>query len=78
MACTAILLIWIAWSQVGRSTEWTNSDSALDHKQVIQNDSICERNVVGIQPYMISDDYRSKRHFFEKMNSYFGEAKQAG
>lgn len=72
------LLVWTVWIQIGRDAEWTPSDPALDQMQVIQTDSLCLRNVVGIQPYMVSTDYLSKQHFYEKLKTYFEAAKQDG
>ncbi len=31
-----------------------------------------------MQPYMLSQDYMSEKHFYQKMKGYFEEAKQAG
>lgn len=73
-----LLVVWITWSQIGRHTKWTSSESALDHKELIQSDSTCQRNVVGIQPFMVTNDYLSQQHFQEKLKAYFEEAKQAG
>lgn len=73
-----VILVWIIWIQIGRGTEWTTSDPALDQVQGIQTDSLCLRNVVGIQPYMVPHDYLSKQHFYEKLKTYFEAAKQEG
>jgi predicted amidohydrolase len=73
-----IFLAWAIWSRSGRSVTWLASDPAIDHQELIRADSICNRNVVGIQPYMVSTDYLSSRHYYEKMKTYFEAAKQAG
>lgn len=73
-----ILVIYIGWMQIGRNSTWTNSDAAIDHQEIMQTDSVCQKNIVGIQPYMVSIDYLSQKHFYEKMNAYFDAAKQAG
>jgi predicted amidohydrolase len=78
LAIVVLLIVWIAWIQIGHHTTWTISESALDLKQVIQTDSACQRNVVAIQPYMVTNDYLSQQHFYQKLKTYFEEAKQAG
>ncbi|MEQ1586705.1 MAG: nitrilase-related carbon-nitrogen hydrolase [Cyclobacteriaceae bacterium] len=77
-AILVVLLVWTVWIQIGHGPEWANSDPALDQMQIIQTDSVCLRNVVGIQPYMVSSDYQSKQHFYEKLKTYFEAAKQGG
>jgi predicted amidohydrolase len=73
-----IFLAWAIWIQLGRTKMWEVSDPVIDHTELIKADSICTRNVVGIQPYMVSTDYLSSRHFFEKMKTYFEASRQAG
>ncbi len=73
-----MLLVWLAWVQVGRNLEWHEPDSALDISESITPYSTCERNIVGIQPYMVSTDYLSSKHFFEKLKTYFEAAKREG
>ncbi len=73
-----ILLVWAIWAMMGRDIKLEESDPALDHKEFIHTDSICIRNVVGIQPYMVSTDYLSSQHFYEKMKTYFEVSKQGG
>ncbi len=73
-----ILVAWAVWMQMGRNTQWDESNPAIDHKELITSDSICTRNVVGIQPFMVSTDYLSNQHFYEKMKAYFEASKQAG
>ena len=66
------------WAPLGRTLEWKDPDPAIDHREVIQIDSTCQRNIVGIQPYMLPEDYMSEGHFYEKMKSYFEAAAQSG
>ncbi len=78
LVIVVILIVWMAWIRIGRQAEWTEPDLALDVKEVVYADTICQRNVVGIQPHMVTTDYLSQRHFYEKMKAYFEESKQAG
>lgn len=75
---TLILLAWALWIPAGRSPEWANSDSHLDVQEELATDNACRRNIVAIQPYMVTSDYLSERHFTEKMKAYFEAARQKG
>jgi predicted amidohydrolase len=66
------------WAPLGRTLEWRDPDAALDRMETITIDSACERNIVGIQPYMLPEDYMSEGHFYEKLKTYFDAAQQAG
>jgi len=78
LVIVVILVVWVVWIRIGRHAEWTEPVTALDVKEIVYTDSICQRNVVGIQPYMLTSDYLSQRHFYEKLKAYFEESKQAG
>jgi predicted amidohydrolase len=78
LALVVVLLIWVAWIQVGRNIAWEESNPVLERIESIALDSICNRNVVGIQPYMVTSDYLSSRHFHEKLKTYFEASAQAG
>lgn len=74
-----IIAGWAIWSMLGRTHNWTRSDLFLTRMVSLANeDSVCSKNVVGIQPYMITEDYASELHFYKKMEGYFEEAKAAG
>ena len=69
--------LWTIWSSVGRTTEWKEPDGNIEVVESIANDSVCSKNIVGIQPYMIPEDYLSEGHFYEKLKLYFDEAQRA-
>lgn len=73
-----IVSIWGLWSYSGRSPEWESSELALDVKEQVSADSLCTRNIVGMQPYMLTRDYLGEKQFYEKMKGYFELARQAG
>jgi predicted amidohydrolase len=73
-----IVILWMIWAPLGRTLDWRDPDAALDHVETITIDSVCERNIVGIQPYMFPEDYMSEGHFYEKLKIYFDAAQQAG
>jgi predicted amidohydrolase len=74
----AILAAWSCWCYVGRSYEdLPIIPSAGVHQETI-GDTLCGRNIVGIQPFMVPTDYLSEDRFHSKMNSYFLQAREAG
>lgn len=72
-----ILSIWALWIPLGRSIELKDPEIALDVQQLIVPDSSCNRNIVAIQPYMLTEDYASEGHFYEKLKAYFEAASKA-
>lgn len=78
IALVILLSVYATWTFTGRSQVWQTSELALDRIEVVSADSLCARNIVGIQPYMTPFDYQSETHFYEKMRGYLEEAKKAG
>jgi predicted amidohydrolase len=72
-----IVAIWSFWSFLGRNPHWESSTDYLDHVEQV-TDTVCQRTLVGIQPYMTPADYLTERHFHEKLNLYFEAARKAG
>ncbi len=72
-----IIIAWALWMYTGRKHAWTKSELALDLTEELLVDSACTKNVVGIQPYMLPQDYLSETRFYEKMRGYFEEARSA-
>lgn len=73
-----IVGLWAIWSSVGRTTEWKKPDGNIEVVESFTHDSVCSKNIVGIQPYMVPADYLSEGHFYEKIKLYFDEAQRAG
>lgn len=73
-----LVIIWSIWGYYDRSPEWHATEPGIDVTEAVTSDSLCGRNVVGIQPYMVPADYLTGRHFYEKMRSYFEKARSAG
>ncbi|MBX2946841.1 MAG: carbon-nitrogen hydrolase [Cyclobacteriaceae bacterium] len=74
-----IAVLYSTWTFIGRDELPLKPDSYLDQIEVISaDDSLCHRNIVGIQPYMLPTDYQSKDHFYGKLRTYFDEASKAG
>lgn len=70
--------LWTIWSSVGRTTDWKEPQGNIEVVESIANDPVCSKNIVGIQPYMVPEDYLSEGHFYEKIKLYFDEAQRAG
>lgn len=70
--------LWTIWSSVGRTVDWKEPQGNIDVVESIANDSVCSKNIVGIQPYMVPEDYLGEGHFYEKIKLYFDEAQRAG
>ncbi len=72
------MLVWVGWIQMGSTPEWKSSESFLDVTETVLTDTLCVRNIVAMQPYMLAYDYQSGKHFYEKLKLYFDAAKQVG
>lgn len=73
-----LVLVWMVWTQTGRNPEWKDPEALLDVTASVGKDSLCARNIVAMQPYMLAQDYQSKRHFYEKLKRYFEAARLSG
>jgi predicted amidohydrolase len=70
------IAIWVTWAQLGRNTEWVESKSPIEIVQSIKIDTTCAKNIVAIQPYMLTEDYTTEAHFYQKLKTYFERARQ--
>ncbi len=70
--------LYALWCYTGRSHEWESSELSIDIMETVTADSLCSKNIAGIQPYMLTRDYQDERHFYEKMKGYFEQSGQAG
>lgn len=73
-----IVVLWSIWTFLGRSYDNLPTERGLAMTQQLPGDSLCGRNIVGIQPFMVPADYVSEDRFYGKMNSYFSHARDAG
>ncbi|HRJ31655.1 MAG TPA: carbon-nitrogen hydrolase [Cyclobacteriaceae bacterium] len=74
-----IAVLYSTWTFIGRDELPLKPDAHLDRIEDLSvTDSLCEKNIVGIQPYMLATDYQSKDHFYGKLKLYFSEANKAG
>ena len=73
-----VTVLWGIWTFLGRSYEDIDVQANPALMQQLLADTLCDRNIVGIQPYMVPSDYLSEERFYAKMRRYFDQARQAG
>lgn len=78
MGLAAVIALWLTWSFTGRNYSELKPESFLDHMETVSVDSACARNIVAIQPYMLTSDYLTEERFYNKLNLYFDAARQQG
>jgi hypothetical protein len=69
---TAVLLLlgaYLIWAALGRTPTSPNIQLHLDSTYVLNADS-GKGNVIGINAYMVPDDYASRDHFYAKLDGY--------
>jgi len=77
---TVILLLvgsYFLWSSLGRTPPPVDVQLHLDSSYVLNADS-GKGNVIGINTYMLPQDYASADHFFLKLDGYMGICKEKG
>ncbi len=75
---TLVLLLtglYFLWSTLGRTPAPINVQLNLDSSFAVNANS-GKGNVIGINAYMVTDDYSSKDHFFSKLDGYLTVCKQ--
>ena len=72
-----ILAVYFTWANAGRKAPAYNIQLHIDSTHTIFTDA-GKGNIVGINPYMIPEDYASRQHFFNKLDGYLQIALQKG
>jgi len=75
---TIMFLSWGLWCKMGRLPVHRAPDLALDIVESLSDTTRCHQNIVGIQPFMLVEDYLSADAFESKMDGYLGRAQAAG
>jgi predicted amidohydrolase len=73
-----LFLSWGLWCKMGRLPVHRSPDLVLDVVESLGDSKICDKNIVGIQPFMIVEDYLSADAFETKMDGYLKQAQAAG
>lgn len=69
------LIGYFLWSITGRTPAPITPQLHIDSSFVVNTDA-GKGNVIGINTYMIPNDYSSKEHFFAKLDGYLWECKK--
>ncbi|WP_373494301.1 nitrilase-related carbon-nitrogen hydrolase [Aquiflexum sp.] len=80
-----VILIWVIWANFSFKSELPPVSAEISTVSQISCDT-CEngdslnlnRNIVGIQPYMLETDYLGESQFLAKMDAYFKAAHENG
>ncbi|HQQ98261.1 MAG TPA: nitrilase-related carbon-nitrogen hydrolase [Cyclobacteriaceae bacterium] len=78
IAVTLLFLSWGLWCKMGRLPEHHSPALVLDVVESLGDSTRCNKNIVGIQPFMVVEDYLSAEAFESKMDGYFNRAQAAG
>jgi hypothetical protein len=72
-----VLAIYFSWSKSGRKSPPLDVQPHIDSLYVLHQDA-GKGNIVGINPYMVPQDYASAGHFQAKLEAYLQAAELAG
>lgn len=75
---TLIIFIWLIWSYEGRNLPLNPTEPHLSVIQEINPTDSLDRNIVGIQPYMLPSDYFNPERFKQKLQQYIQLASAEG
>ncbi|SMD46101.1 Predicted amidohydrolase [Aquiflexum balticum DSM 16537] len=77
-----VILIWVIWANWSFSSELPTVISEISTVSQLSyengDSSTHDRNIVGIQPYMLETDYLTQQQFQDKLDSYFKTANDQG
>lgn len=81
----AIILFWVIWANFDFKSKLPSINPEISNVSQIHcddcentNDTTLNKNIVGIQPYMIETDYLSESQFLAKMDAYFKISQENG
>jgi predicted amidohydrolase len=72
------LFIWLIWSNSGKKPNLQESEDYISVVQDINPSDSLKKNIVGIQPYMILEDYFTQDQFKGKIKKYIERAESEG
>ncbi|SIN83478.1 carbon-nitrogen hydrolase family protein [Algoriphagus halophilus] len=75
---TLLIFIWLIWSYEGRNLPLDPPEPYISVIQEINPNDSLERNIIGIQPYMVPSDYFSPERFKLKIRQYIQAASAKG
>jgi hypothetical protein len=72
------VFVWLIWSYSGRNTPLPETQTFLSVTEEVNSPDSLDRNVIGIQPYMLVSDYFDPALYQEKLRLYLAEANSQG
>jgi len=73
-----VLFIWLIWSYSGRNLPLSEPEPYVSIIEEINPTDTLDRNIIGIQPYMMVEDYFNPVKFKQKMRQYLVAATEQG
>lgn len=73
-----LILIWTTWAYTGKDYKGIEPKGFVEIIEDINPSDSLKKNVVGIQPYMLSSDYLSEEIFYKKIRIYFEKSRLSG
>ncbi|SDA93711.1 Carbon-nitrogen hydrolase [Algoriphagus alkaliphilus] len=72
------LFVWLIWSNSGKKPNLPETEDFISVVQEINPSDSLTSNIIGIQPYMVLEDYFTKNQFKEKIGKYIRRAEAEG
>lgn len=73
-----IIFIWLIWSYSGRNLPISEPEAYISIVEEINPSDTLDRNIIGIQPYMLASDYVNAVKFKQKVRQYLVAATEKG
>jgi hypothetical protein len=73
-----VIFIWLIWSYSGRNLPISEPEPYISIIEEINPNDSLERNIIGIQPYMLASDYLNAVKFKQKIRQYLVAATEKG
>ncbi len=73
-----VIFVWLIWSYSGRNLPLSESESYISVIEEINPTDTLDRNIIGIQPYMLASDYLNEGKFKQKIRHYLVAATEKG
>jgi predicted amidohydrolase len=72
------LFVWLIWSNSGKKPNLPKTEDFISIVQEINPSDSLKKSIIGIQPYMVLEDYLTKEQFKDKIEKYILRARNDG
>lgn len=72
------LFVWLIWSNSGKKPNLPKTEDFISTVQEINPSDSLTKSIIGIQPYMVLEDYLTKEQFKDKIGKYILRAREEG